>query len=118
MKKKSVAVVIISNGPGELTTWVKPVIDNLREILNSSESEIYVDLRLVLVPCSNATGREYHVAKNWNEFDLITSASNFWKLLIMWSIMVWRERRTHRVVLRKSDLIILGTQITFSQMPS
>ena len=82
MKKKSFAVVIISNGPGELSTWVKPVIDNLRKILNSSESEIYVDLRLVLVPCSNATGREYHVAKNWNEFDLITSASNFWKLLI------------------------------------
>ena len=31
MKKKSVAVVIISNGPGELTTWVKPVINNLKK---------------------------------------------------------------------------------------
>ena len=27
MKKESVAVVIISNGPGELTTWVNPVVD-------------------------------------------------------------------------------------------
>ena len=49
---------------------------------NSSESEIDVSLRLALVPCSNGTGREYQVARNWNEFDLITSASNFWKLLI------------------------------------
>ena len=82
MKKRSVAVVIISNGPGELTTWVKPVVHNLRQLLNSSNSEIYVNLRLVLVPCSNSTGRENDVAKNWGEFDLITSNSNFWKLLI------------------------------------
>ena len=32
MKKKSVAVVIISNGPGELTTWVNPVVDELNKI--------------------------------------------------------------------------------------
>ena len=32
MKKKSIAVVIISNGPGELTTWVNPVVDELNKI--------------------------------------------------------------------------------------
>ena len=32
MKKKSVAVVIVSNGPGELATWVKPVINELNKI--------------------------------------------------------------------------------------
>jgi len=32
MKKKSVAVVIVSNGPGELTTWVNPVVDELNKI--------------------------------------------------------------------------------------
>ena len=35
MKKKSVAVVIISNGPGELTTWVNPVVDELNKINQS-----------------------------------------------------------------------------------
>ena len=35
MKKKSVAVVIISNGPGELTTWVNPVVDELNKIKKS-----------------------------------------------------------------------------------
>ena len=29
MKKKSVAVVIVSNGPGELATWVKPLVNEL-----------------------------------------------------------------------------------------
>ena len=32
MKKKSVAVVIVSNGPGELTTWVNPVVNELNKI--------------------------------------------------------------------------------------
>ena len=82
MKKKSVAVVIIANGPGELTTWVKPVVIRLKQLINSSDSEIHYSLRLALVPCPNATGREYHVAKNWNEFEVVTSAPNFWKLLI------------------------------------
>ena len=35
MKKESVAVVIISNGTGELTTWVNPVLDELSKINKS-----------------------------------------------------------------------------------
>ena len=35
MKKESVALVIISNGPGELTTWVNPVIDELNKVNKS-----------------------------------------------------------------------------------
>ena len=31
MKKKSIAVLIITNGPGELSTWVKPIVDNLKK---------------------------------------------------------------------------------------
>ena len=35
-----------------------------------------------LVPCPNATGREYEVAKSWNKFELVTQAKSFWRLLI------------------------------------
>ena len=53
MKKKSLAVVIVSNGPGELTTWVNPVVDELNKINKSLSDDDKHDLtlRLVLVPC-------------------------------------------------------------------
>ena len=53
MKKKSVAVVIVSNGPGELTTWVNPVLDELNRINKSlcDDDKLDFTLRLVLVPC-------------------------------------------------------------------
>jgi lipid A disaccharide synthetase len=36
----------------------------------------------VLVPCPNATGKEFIVANSWNKFELITKSKIFWKLLI------------------------------------
>ncbi len=84
MKKKSVAVVIVSNGPGELTTWVNPVLDEINKINKSlcDDEKLDFTLRLVLVPCPNATGKEFLVANSWNKFELITKSKNFWKLLI------------------------------------
>ena len=84
MKKKSVAVVIVSNGPGELTTWVNPVVDEINKINKSlcDDDKINLNLRLVLVPCPNATGKEFLVANSWNKFELITESKSFWKLLI------------------------------------
>ncbi|MDC3072730.1 glycosyl transferase, partial [Prochlorococcus sp. AH-716-O10] len=84
MKKKSIAVVIISNGPGELSTWVRPVVDYLNKINDTSKNidKLNYSIRLVLVPCPNATGKEYEVAKSWHKFELVTEAKTFWKLLI------------------------------------
>ena len=71
MQKKSVAVVIISNGPGELTRWVSPVVDELNKIneLLCNDDKHDFTLRLVLVPCPNATGKEFLVANSWNKFE-------------------------------------------------
>ena len=84
MKKKSVAVVLITNGPGELSTWVRPVVDNLNKINESAEEKNKLNLiiRLVLVPCPNATGKEFEVATSWKKFELITKAKTFLRLLI------------------------------------
>ena len=85
MKKKSVAVVIVSNGPGELATWVSPVVDELKKINESKykDKKLNITLRLVLVPCPNATGKEFIVANSWNKFEVITKSKSFWKLLTM-----------------------------------
>ena len=82
MKKKSIAVVIVSNGPGELATWVSPVVDELNKIHESfcDNDKIHFTVRLVLVPCPNATGKEFLVANSWNRFELITKSKSFWKL--------------------------------------
>ena len=84
MKKKSVAVVLVSNGPGELATWVKPVVKELNEINESLSNNdmVHFTLRLVLVPCPNATGKEFAVASSWNKFEFITKSKSFWKLLL------------------------------------
>ena len=85
MKKESVAVVIITNGPGELSTWVRPVVDNLNQINDSLQEKKKYDfsIRLVLVPCPNSTGKEFEVAKSWKKFELVTKAKTFWNLLIL-----------------------------------
>ena len=84
MKEESVAVVIITNGPGELSTWVKPFVESLIKINESKEknNKLNFSIRLVLVPCPNSTGKEFEVAITWEKFELITKAKTFWSLLI------------------------------------
>ena len=84
MSNDPLAIIFVSNGPGELTTWVKPLAKELHKqfelkpkSLSSSRS-----LNLVLVPCPNATGCENVVAKTWMQFEKIIKAKNFWKLIL------------------------------------
>ena len=84
MSNDPLAIIFVSNGPGELATWVKPLAKELHKqfelkpkSLSSSRS-----LNLVLVPCPNATGYENVVAKKWMQFEKIIKAKNFWKLVL------------------------------------
>ena len=84
MSNDPLAIIFVSNGPGELATWVKPLAKELHKqfelkpkSLSSSRS-----LNLVLVPCPNATGYENVVAKTWMQFEKIIKAKNFWKLIL------------------------------------
>nr|WP_036892089.1 MULTISPECIES: hypothetical protein [Prochlorococcus] len=83
-KKPNLVVVMVSNGPGELTTWVKPLAEKLHSSFSLHPSKPYslVSLRLVLVPCPNATGKEKEVAEKWGIFETVSKANNFWSLLI------------------------------------
>ena len=78
------AVVLVSNGPGELSTWVLPLARRLHadRSLRPLVAGAAVALRLVLVPCPNATGMEHRVAECWGLFERITRASQFWPLLL------------------------------------
>lgn len=75
----AVDVIILSNGPGEVTTWVKPVAAALRTQVPSSD-----DLRIsvVLSPCPNATGQEGAIAQEYPEVDRVQDAQHFVSFLL------------------------------------
>ena len=83
-EEASIMVVMVSNGPGELSTWVKPLAEKIHSklLMRPLHPSSNIAMRLVLLPCPNATGKEKEVADQWGQFDKITSAQNFWKLLI------------------------------------
>ena len=83
MSNDPLAIIFVSNGPGELATWVKPLAQELHKqiALRPKTHSSSISLNLVLVPCPNATGNENLVAKKWLQFEQIIKAKNFWKLI-------------------------------------
>ena len=83
MSNDPLAIIFVSNGPGELATWVKPLAQELHKqiALRPKSDKSSISLNLVLVPCPNATGYENLAAKKWFQFETIIKAKNFWKLI-------------------------------------
>lgn len=63
-------VVLVSNGPGELYTWARPVFDALR--LRAPE----LPVRLSLIPCQFASGRESEIAATFGA-DTVTTPNQY-----------------------------------------
>ncbi len=61
-------VVLVSNGPGELYTWVRPVLAELRTALPDAR------LSVALVPCQFAAGNEAEVAATFGAHHVTTPA--------------------------------------------
>jgi hypothetical protein len=94
--------VLVSNGPGELSTWVRPLAERLHALqsLRPLSKESPCSLQLVLVPCPNATGQEHEVARSWGLFERVVPARRFWWLLL-------RPRR-HGFWPRQGVVVFLG----------
>ena len=77
-------VVLVCNGPGELSTWVRPLARRLQAEmpLRPDSPMAPTGLQLVLVPCPNATGSEQRVAAAMGLFERIIPAARFWWLLL------------------------------------
>jgi hypothetical protein len=84
MHPAPVSIVLVSNGPGELSTWVRPLALRLQRLmpLRPAVAGAACSLQLVLVPCPNGTGREHHAAGSWGLFERIVPARQFWELLL------------------------------------
>lgn len=79
-----VDILILSNGPGELVTWVRPVVKELRQQLRQQlgDNGSIVRISLVLSPCTHATGQEAAIARKYPEVDRVQGAADFWPFLL------------------------------------
>ncbi len=95
-------ILILSNGPGEVTTWVRPVVRALRQQLGDvseagrdSALRSLVRISVVLSPCPNGTGKEAAIAKSYPEVDRVQDAEHFFPFLL-WGKTAenwdWREK--------------------------
>jgi len=74
-----VDVLILSNGPGELATWVRPVVAALRR----RQPDVALRISVVLSPCTNASGQEAAMARGYSEVDRVQGPEDFFPFLLM-----------------------------------
>jgi lipid A disaccharide synthetase len=80
MNDEQFDILILSNGPGEVTTWVRPVVQSLRQQLGDDRDKIRISV--VLSPCANATGKEDAIARSFPQVDRVQSAEHFFPFLL------------------------------------
>ncbi|MBD1912528.1 MULTISPECIES: lipid-A-disaccharide synthase [unclassified Leptolyngbya] len=80
MPSSPIDILILSNGPGEVTTWVRPVVKALRESLGNDRALFRISL--VLSPCPNGTGKEVAIAQTYPEIDRVQGAEHFFPFLL------------------------------------
>ena len=71
-------IVILSNGPGEVVTWVRPVVACLARVMDKEQLRISV----LLSPCPHSTGREAAIASSYPEVGRVLPASDFFNFLL------------------------------------
>jgi len=74
-------ILILSNGPGELITWVRPVVKALRSHLACHSNQTRISI--VLSPCPHATGKEVDIAQSYPEVDRVQDPKHFWRFLLL-----------------------------------
>ena len=88
-----VDILILSNGPGEITTWVRPVVKSLREKLGNDRDKVRISV--ILSPCSNASGKEADIALSYPQVDRVQAQADFFPFLL-WGKTAqswdWREK--------------------------
>jgi len=76
----AVDILILSNGPGELATWVRPAVQALRQQLGNRGTEARISV--VLSPCPHATGKEAQIASSYPEVDRVQAPEHFFQFLL------------------------------------
>ncbi|WP_009545439.1 hypothetical protein [Crocosphaera subtropica] len=90
---KPIDILILSNGPGEITTWVRPVVRALRKQLGDDPAQTRISV--MLSPCPHSTGQEATIARRYPEVNRVQSSEHFFSFLL-WGNTVdnwdWRDK--------------------------
>ncbi len=72
-------ILILSNGPGEVMTWVRPVVKALR---SQCPPHNPVRISVVLAPCPHASGQEANILGQFPEVDRVQGPEGFWRFVL------------------------------------
>lgn len=102
----STDILILSNGPGELTTWVYPFLKAL-EISQRSQADLNslpkTRISIALSPCQNASGREAQLAASFPNVNRVLSEEQFFDFLLWGRTPNWQWAKQGIVVFLGGD---------------
>ncbi len=105
-KDISTDILILSNAPGELTTWVFPFLKAL-EIAMRSQSDLLnpqqARISIALSPCQNASGREAQLAQSFPNVDRVLSQDQFFDFLLWGKTPNWEWAKKGIVIFLGGD---------------
>lgn len=111
-------ILILSNGPGEVTTWVRPVVTALREQLGNDISQVRISV--ILSPCPHATGEEAKIAKSYPQVNRVQAPEYFWQFLFMGKTAEnWDWRKKGVVIFLGGDQVfpvIIGRKLGYKTL--
>ncbi len=71
-------LIIFSNGPGEVSTWVLPIVESIRK---RSELAGRYNITLIMHPCQFGSGTEHKVAGDFEGVDKTVTPGQYIKML-------------------------------------
>ncbi|MGV2829024.1 lipid-A-disaccharide synthase [Myxosarcina sp. GI1(2024)] len=113
-----VDIVILSNAPGEIITWVRPVVKQLRQQLGNNVARVRISV--VLSPCPHSTGKEAAIALSYPQVDRVLPAEDFWQFLLWGKTREnWGWRRRGVVIFLGGDqfyTVVIGKRLGYSTL--
>ncbi len=102
-------LVILSNAPGEITTWVYPVWQELQR------QNLPIRVSVILSPCQNACGTEADLLKSWG-IERVLPASRFWQFLLWGQTPNWDWHKKGAVLFLGGDqfyTVLIGKRLGY-----
>ena len=103
-------LLILSNGPGEVMTWVRPMVQRLRRRFGSRAR-----ISVVLCPCPHASGQEAAVVETFPEVDRVQGPQQFWPFLL-WGRTQWSWHSKGEVIFLGGDqafAVVIGKRLGY-----